>query len=95
MWFLVNKSFKIRNHFTGNQIGTVFSGLIAGYILEDTDLDWPAVFYIFGLIAILWFIAWSLLCYNDPASHPFISNTEKALLQRKLGHLKRNRVSLD
>lgn len=80
--------------YTGNQIGTVFSSLLAGYILEDTDLQWPTVFYLFGFLAILWYIAWLLLCYNDPASHPFISNVEKALLRKKLGHLKRNRVSV-
>jgi ACS family sodium-dependent inorganic phosphate cotransporter len=41
----------------------------------------------------VWFIAWTLLCYNDPHSHPFISDEEKAFLEKSIGGLDHKKVS--
>lgn len=34
----------------------------------------------------------SVLCYNDPQSHPFISEKEKNYLKRELGVVERNNL---
>ncbi|XP_065213100.1 putative inorganic phosphate cotransporter [Planococcus citri] len=77
--------------FAGNQIGTVFSSVLTGLILEYTQFEWPTVFYIFGGIGVLWFLAWYFLCYDDPASHPFITVEEKDYLRGTIGHIRRNK----
>ena len=38
---------------------------------------WESVFYLFGIVAIVWCILWSLLVYDTPESHPFISKAER------------------
>jgi ACS family sodium-dependent inorganic phosphate cotransporter len=41
----------------------------------------------------VWFIAWTLLCYNDPQSHPFISDEEKEFLEKNIGGIDKKKVS--
>lgn len=53
--------------------------MIAGYIC--TALSWEWVFYIFGTIGVIWFVAWCLLAYDGPDKHPWISDEEKAYIQ--------------
>nr|CAD7199800.1 unnamed protein product [Timema douglasi] len=77
--------------FAGAQIGTVVSTALSGALLHYTSWGWPSVFYTFGLMGVLWFILWVLLCYNDPSSHPFISDEEKKYLDETLGSTDRGK----
>nr|CAD7401468.1 unnamed protein product [Timema cristinae] len=77
--------------FAGAQIGTVVSTALSGALLHYTSWGWPSVFYTFGLMGVLWFILWVLLCYNDPNSHPFISDEEKKYLDETLGSTDRGK----
>ncbi|PSN49739.1 putative inorganic phosphate cotransporter [Blattella germanica] len=77
--------------FAGAQIGTVVGTALTGVLIEYTEIGWPSVFYVFGGAGVLWFIIWTLVCYNDPKSHPFISEEEKAFLESSIGGLERNK----
>ncbi|XP_075232253.1 putative inorganic phosphate cotransporter [Lycorma delicatula] len=68
--------------FAGTQIGNVLCNSISGLILKF--LGWPSVFIIFGTVGVVWYIIWFLLCYNEPDSHPFISDEEKEFLHQAL-----------
>ncbi|XP_047024277.1 putative inorganic phosphate cotransporter isoform X1 [Helicoverpa zea] len=70
--------------FGGAQIGNIAGTYLSGLVIKETG-EWQSVFYLFGAIGILWFILWALLCYNDPESHPFISDKEKKYLEEALG----------
>ncbi|KAL4712286.1 hypothetical protein ACJJTC_004048 [Scirpophaga incertulas] len=70
--------------FGGAQIGNIAGTYLSGLVMKETG-DWESVFYLFGSIGILWFILWAILCYNDPESHPFISDKEKKYLEEALG----------
>ena len=74
--------------YAGAPLGTVFATTTAGLILKYCTAGWPVVFYFFGGISVLWFILWSLVCYNDPYDHPFISENEAKFLQRQLSQHK-------
>ncbi|XP_063991278.1 putative inorganic phosphate cotransporter isoform X1 [Diachasmimorpha longicaudata] len=77
--------------FAGAQLGTVFTSTLSGLILHYSAMGWPAVFYVFGSIGVLWFIIWTLICYNNPSEHPFISEAEKKFLHERMSehtHLK-------
>lgn len=69
--------------FAGAQIGTVFANVISGEILHQWH-SWPAVFYVFGGIGVLWFVVWVLICYNNPYEHPFISEREVKFLNERM-----------
>ena len=44
-------------------------------------VGWESVFYVFGSLGVLWFLAWSLLVFDGPDKHPRISHDEKEYLQ--------------
>ena len=44
-------------------------------------VGWPSVFYLFGVLGLLWFLVWSFLVYDGPELHPRISHQEKLFLQ--------------
>lgn len=70
--------------FAGAQLGTVFATVLSGLILHYSAMGWPAVFYVFGAIGVLWFLIWVVICYNNPEEHPFISEKERKFLYERL-----------
>ncbi|XP_058791429.1 putative inorganic phosphate cotransporter isoform X2 [Phymastichus coffea] len=68
--------------FVGAPLGTVFATALSGLILKHTG--WPAVFYFFGGVGMLWYAVWLLVCYNTPREHPFISEKEAKYLEEQL-----------
>lgn len=78
--------------FTGVQVGNIFANFLSGLIIHYMPGGWPNVFYFFGIISIIWFVLWCTFVYNDPKSHPFISDEEREYLQRSIGSLERKKV---
>lgn len=72
--------------YAGSQIGTVVGNSVSGALISATN-DWAIAFYFFGAIGILWFIIWTMLCYPDPESHPFISDKEKIYLGEQITNI--------
>lgn len=78
--------------YTGAQIGNILSNCLSGFIMRYIPGGWPNVFYFFGIVSIIWFLLWCMFVYNDPNSHPFISDEERAYLKRAIGRLERKKV---
>lgn len=78
--------------YTGAQIGNILSNFLSGFIMRYIPGGWPNVFYFFGIVSIIWFILWCIFVYNDPNSHPFISDEERAYLKKSIGRLERKKV---
>lgn len=57
------------------------SGLLAEY---GFDGGWPSIFYVFGVIGVLWSIAFIWLVYEDPSSHPKMDEKEKKYILSSL-----------
>ncbi|XP_022184753.1 putative inorganic phosphate cotransporter isoform X3 [Nilaparvata lugens] len=75
--------------FAGAQIGNVISMAVGGLLIRYMG-GWTSVFYVFGTSGLIWFFLWQFLCYSDPSSHPFISQSEKEfLLSKSVGQLKK------
>ncbi|XP_016961976.1 putative inorganic phosphate cotransporter [Drosophila biarmipes] len=66
----------------GGQVGSIAGNLLSGLILDS--MDWPWVFYIFGIIATVWFIVFTLICFSTPYTHPFIKPTEREFLATEI-----------
>ncbi|XP_063235471.1 LOW QUALITY PROTEIN: putative inorganic phosphate cotransporter [Bacillus rossius redtenbacheri] len=80
--------------FSGSLVGTVVGTALSGALLHYSSWGWPSVFYMFGLLGVLWFLFWVALCYNDPASHPFISDHEKKYIAESVGSAERSKDML-
>jgi len=47
------------------------------FLLHGFDNGWPSIFYIYGMIGVLWCLLFFTLTTNDPKTHKFISEFEK------------------
>ncbi|XP_053207453.1 putative inorganic phosphate cotransporter isoform X2 [Panonychus citri] len=77
-WFpKSDRSFMTAIIYSGAQIGTMITMVATGY-LDDSGLfgGWPSAFYVFGSIGLIWFVLWTLLIYESPLEHPYISEAE-------------------
>ncbi|KAG9337989.1 hypothetical protein JZ751_027326 [Albula glossodonta] len=61
--------------YTGAQLGTVVALPLSGQICYY--LDWTYVFYVFGIIGLLWFILWTAMVSSTPDTHKRISDIER------------------
>ncbi|XP_067118853.1 uncharacterized protein [Centruroides vittatus] len=68
---------------TGNNIGTILSMTVTGYLCEyGFSGGWPSAFYLFGALGCLMFLILLLFLYESPESHPRISNKELLYIQQ-------------
>ncbi|XP_031635861.1 putative inorganic phosphate cotransporter [Contarinia nasturtii] len=74
--------------FGGGQIGSLVSFALSSVILGK--YHWQYNFYCWSIISVIWFILFTITCYSDPASHPFITQKELNYLNAELGQTKRN-----
>ena len=70
--------------YAGTNMGTVISMPVSGYLCDVGDgllfnnvhnfyvqyLGWESVFYVFGALGVVWFIAWIILTSDGPDNHP-------------------------
>ena len=74
-WFPVNEKAKaVALNASGIPIGTVFALLVTPVIVAE--LGWEWAFYLFGLVGVVWYVAWRYLVTTLPQEHPRISKTE-------------------
>ncbi|XP_033173954.1 sialin [Drosophila mauritiana] len=66
----------------GGQMGSIAGNIISGYVLSS--MDWPWVFYVFAIIALVWFVIFTLLCFSSPFTHPYIKPEERAFLAQEV-----------
>lgn len=49
--------------------------------------NWPSVFYLFGVIGVIWFPFWALLAYETPDQHPDITREELDFINEGIVHV--------
>ncbi|XP_050540926.1 sialin-like isoform X2 [Daktulosphaira vitifoliae] len=77
--------------FAGAQLGSIFANSISGLIIYYIPGGWSNVFYFFGVLSMIWFVFWCAFVYNDPLSHPFISEDERNYLLQTMGSIERKK----
>ncbi|XP_055911749.1 sialin-like [Eupeodes corollae] len=71
--------------YCGSYIGTFVSLPFAGWLCTLDFMDgWPLAFYIFGIFGIVWFGFWMYLVHEWPSTHPRISPSELAFIERSV-----------
>ncbi len=71
--------------YMGEIIGFSLSGALVGSDISIGDYyygGWQSVFYVFGLLGILWFPLWALRAYESPDTHPYITKEEIAWIKK-------------
>ena len=70
--------------YAGALLGLIFATTGSGILLHNFK-SWAAVYYFYGAVSIVWFVIWTLFCYNSPQEHPFISKEESNYLKERMG----------
>ncbi|KAL5022181.1 hypothetical protein ScPMuIL_001336 [Solemya velum] len=71
--------------YAGSQIGNVLTFPLAALLCEyGFDGGWPSVFYVFGSLGVLWFVAWMYFVADSPTEHPRISEGERYYINKSL-----------
>ncbi|XP_023326905.1 putative inorganic phosphate cotransporter [Eurytemora carolleeae] len=68
--------------YAGSSFGTVVSLPISGLLCDY--VGWESVFYVFGVLGVVWFVGWIFLAYDSPEVHPRISEQEKIYIMSSL-----------
>ncbi len=62
----------------GSWIGNVIALPLGGYLCEHGfDGGWSSIFYVFGIMGIVWFLGFMFLTADSPDKHRFITESEK------------------
>ncbi|CAG2063118.1 unnamed protein product [Timema podura] len=76
-----------RSQFISNMmassLGAAITMPVCGYLIAS--LGWESVFYVTGVVGLLWSIAWFLVVFDSPAQHPRISNKERLFIENAIG----------
>lgn len=79
-WFpTTERSKAIALNASGIPIGTVFALIVTPLIV--LYLGWEWAFYLFGLVGVIWYLAWQKLVTTTPDEHPRISSSELSFLK--------------
>ncbi|GMT31969.1 hypothetical protein PFISCL1PPCAC_23266, partial [Pristionchus fissidentatus] len=86
-WFPPNERSTMAAIYTsGNQLAASLSSVISAGLCSS-PLGWPAIFYLFGTLGIIWFVGWCVIATNVPDENAFISVREtlylREVIQRK------------
>nr|CAD7576467.1 unnamed protein product [Timema californicum] len=66
-----------------SSLGAAITMPVCGYLIAS--LGWESVFYVTGVVGLLWSIAWFLVVFDSPAQHPRISNKERMFIENAIG----------
>ncbi|XP_043737660.1 vesicular glutamate transporter 3 isoform X2 [Cervus elaphus] len=69
--------------FCGSYAGAVIAMPLAGVLVQY--IGWASVFYIYGILGIIWYVFWLLQAYECPAAHPTISQEERTYIETSIG----------
>lgn len=78
--------------FSGCQFGTVVTLSISGW-LSQTEWGWPSVFYLFGVLGLVWGWFWFRYAYDSPDQHPRITAAEKLFIKQGIGDHRKSEVN--
>ncbi|XP_066974665.1 putative inorganic phosphate cotransporter isoform X2 [Macrobrachium rosenbergii] len=79
--------------FVGDHLGMVVSMALGGVMLDSDFLGgWPSVFYVFGVVGLLWGVAWFILIRDQPEKHPWISSKELSYIKSNLPTVKSSKA---
>ena len=68
----------------GNSMGNIVLNLVSGYLCQyGFDGGWPSVFYLSGVLNLVWLILWYFVASNRPSNHHFISRHELLLISSR------------
>ena len=70
----------------GGTFGSIFIFPLCGLIISKWG--WPSVFYVSGLVSLIWCLFWAIFITDDPTQSGFISKQELQMVLKKRSGMK-------
>ncbi|XP_062523356.1 sialin-like isoform X2 [Corticium candelabrum] len=76
--------------YAGPHFGTIIALTVSGVLCDHGfkspphNQRWPSVFYVFGLLGLIWCFAWLYIVSDSPNSHPTISKEERQYIVSRI-----------
>lgn len=68
---------------SASSLGAAITMPICGFLISS--IGWASVFYVTGVLGLLWSIVWFLVVFDSPAQHPRISYEERTFIEKAIG----------
>ncbi|VVC38796.1 Major facilitator superfamily,Major facilitator superfamily domain [Cinara cedri] len=81
-WIPPNERGKFIANMMATNLGAGFTILACGFIIPI--LQWKSVFYISGLVGVVWSVFWFCLIFETPAQHPRITESERDYIESQI-----------
>ncbi|KAL0112804.1 hypothetical protein PUN28_012219 [Cardiocondyla obscurior] len=82
-WIPPTERSKFVSHMMASSLGAAVTMLMCGFLIAS--LGWESVFYVTGVIGIIWSVTWFLLVFDSPSQHPRISAEERHFIENAIG----------
>ena len=65
--------------FSGSYVGTVMALPLSGVLAQNVGWEW--IFYVFGLVGLLWCVSWTMVVKDNPEEDRKITDQELEYLR--------------
>ncbi|KAK9504813.1 hypothetical protein O3M35_008996 [Rhynocoris fuscipes] len=88
-WIPPKDRTKFVSNMMASSLGAALTLPISGLLIDY--LNWESVFYVTGVLGLIWTLCWYLFMFDSPSQHPRISKTEREYLEGSIGAESTNR----
>jgi len=82
-WIPPNERSKFISNMMASALGAAITLPVCGFLIAH--FGWESVFYVTGLVGLVWAIVWFFVVFDTPAEHPRISPEEREYIENALG----------
>lgn len=82
-WIPPTERSKFMSNMMASSLGAAITMPICGFLIAS--LGWESVFYVTGVVGLVWSIVWFLVVFDSPAQHPRISVEERRFIENAIG----------
>ncbi|PNF28216.1 Sialin [Cryptotermes secundus] len=82
-WIPPTERSKFMSNMMASSLGAAITMPVCGFLIAS--LGWESVFYVTGVVGLVWSIAWFFLVFDSPAQHPRISEEERRYIESSIG----------
>lgn len=82
-WIPPNERSKFISNMMASSLGAAFTLPVCGILIDS--LGWESVFYVTGLVGLVWSVLWFMLVFETPATHPRCSPEEREYIESSIG----------
>lgn len=82
-WIPPTERSKFMSNMMASSLGAAITMPVCGFLIAS--VGWESVFYVTGVVGLVWSIVWFFVVFDSPAQHPRISQEERRYIEGAIG----------